>query len=180
MLGDIISGLSFWLQQCYFALTCGTVAVLWWLLYTNLNNEFCYFCFLSPFFPLSPLFSSLFLLSFCCLPLSLPPSLCLSLCPCGICLPVIEIQGKYQPIARCSSDASPACLSYSHFQPSSAENHTSMYVVKAKTQLNSLYQTWYKFILKGFPMVMERSLGILWYIRAVVPPCCKFQLILNF
>ena len=94
---------SFWLQRCYFALTCGTVAVLWWLPCTNLNSEFCYFCSLSPLsLPLSPPFSFFFFFfffPFCCLPLSLLPSLCLSL-PCGICPPVIEMQGKYQSACR--------------------------------------------------------------------------------
>lgn len=177
MLDDIISGLTFLLQQCYFALTCGTVAVLWWLLCTNLNNEFCYFCFLSPFLPLSPLFSSLFFAFFFFFAVS--PSHChrlsvsLSLRPCGICLPVIEIQGKYQPVAPCSSDAPPACLSYLHSQPSPAKNHKSMYVVKAKIQRNSLYQTWYTFIMKEFPVLMDMFLGVLWYIRAGVSPCYK-------
>lgn len=86
---------SFWLQRCYFALTCGTVAVLWWLPCTNLNNEFCYFCSLSPpSLPLSPPFSFFILL-----PFAVSPSHCYRLyvsLPCGICPPVIEMQGKYQ------------------------------------------------------------------------------------
>lgn len=67
----------FWIEllvaAVHFALTFGTVAVLWWLPCTNPNNEFCYFCSPRPCHSLSLCFLSLSLLCllFFCLPLSL-------------------------------------------------------------------------------------------------------------